>query len=313
MVSNIEKYYGFRFKIEKSIDPIAEESVRLEAKSVFDGSNMDMKDYLIYFHSLIIIADKEHFGFDGGLSSRAEEINIHYLVNPKQVKSGAIKFLNYRFEGPDEDKIVHKYSNSEMIGFNVDASYFDRNPQFLTYIITYIRKDLREAHRKIKISVSARPTQGYRGVISQENLIRDTKADLKYDRPIQLRLPLIDTQQRSDTVSDDESNKSSPAVNFYGTVGTVNANSGGQNISVNDVKISDIEKDLRQLSGYLASKEKVDEESLQIVDDAITASKDGSEEGLSSAIKKGGEKLLDHTEKIGARMLELYIKSQLGL
>jgi len=309
--SNMEKYYGFRFEIEKSIDPVHEDAVRLQAKKWFDAQGLSWKEYLIYFHSIVIIPEREHFGFTNGLSDRAEEININYIVNEKQVKNGSIKFLNYFFEGPNEENVIAQYSTSHMIGFNISSSFFDRNPQFMSYIITYIRRDIRPDHRKIKVSVSARPTMRYRSAVNAKNLIRSTKADLRYDRPIQLRLPEMPPKSIGSATSTDRIGAPAIVNNFHGPVGSVASQLEGGIEANSNVTFEDVVRDLRQISGALSSSDSPDEELLQSVEDAIVVSRQGPTPRFKSILASISHRVLSHAEKIGAKALEAYVKTQL--
>lgn len=304
--SNMETYYGFKIEVERSIDPIHERAVRLKAKSICDESGINLDEYLIYFHNIIIIPNREHFGFLHGLSERAEEISIHYFVNEKQIRDGSIKFFNYFFEGPNQKSIVAQYSNANMIGFNIDSSYFDDNPQFMTYIITFIKRNLRSDHRKIKLCVSARPTMRYRSAVSAKNLIRNTKTDLRYDRPIQLRMPEMPSRR-----SPKDAVNTGIVNNFHGPVGNANSQVGQQNSMVQSSHFPEVLSDLRKLSGHLSGSNKADESTLQDIEDAIVLSRKQDKSKFNELIKKCGNKLLQHTESIGAKALEMYIKTQI--
>lgn len=306
--TNMETYYGFQIIVDNSIDPISEEKVRLKVREHFREEGVSQDDYLVYFHNLNIISNSQHFGLPGGLSARASEIGLHFQVNQKQMRAGSIRFLNYFYENTIDTNQVRRYSSTHYVGFSIDASYFDRQAEFGSVLVTYMDRALKTEHRKIKLSVSAIPTAQYRSIFAQSNLIRTTQRDLRYNRSVQLRLPSLER----DPMQDDSQKTPGTIFNIHGSVGNINNTNSGE-ITSSVVLSAEFLSDLSRLSNYMKASIPRDNELISRVDDAVIKAKSGDAEGVWKLLKDVSGRLATKAADVGAKVLEAWVKAQIGL
>lgn len=121
------------------------------------------------------------------MHDKVKSVRIDFMINPKQRKNGAIRFFNHLFHEVLESD-VDPYATSTMISYTVDARYIEDKGTFKNELITFVSKSLRKDYRKIKISVSMRPTDQYKRKLKNINSAI-TRLDLRYERYTPLELP----------------------------------------------------------------------------------------------------------------------------
>jgi hypothetical protein len=303
-MSNMEKYYGFKVHALDYLTPDENDLIKLEVVDFLNKNKMDLSDFLVYFHNIIIDPSDEHFGVSGGLSVRVEEISFVFSVNQKQILSGDIRFANYYFKKPEDPIDIGSYSNEMKVGYHVKARYFEKNREFSCILITFVRRDMRRDHQKVTLTVTARPTMQFKKIVSMENLARGTAKPIRYNKPIQLVLPI-----RNIVVSEEK--PSGNIFHFHGPVGAVaSTNSGRINQSVS-LKISQAVAELKQINDELKDQSIPDTSLISDVEDTILIGEAGDDVGFKASIKNFGGKILGVAENLGLEALKQYIKSQI--
>jgi V8-like Glu-specific endopeptidase len=186
-MQNIEKIFGLRIYLEDKLEPYRLESLKKRVGQLAVRFDLNPEEHYVYFHSLVILPNLEHFSKGTSLHDKVHSVRIDFLINPKQRKSGAIRFFNHLFHGVLESD-VDPYATSTMISYTVGASYIEQKGTFKNELITFVSKSLRKDYRKIKISVSMRPTELYKQqLVHAKSAI--TRLDLHYERYTPLELP----------------------------------------------------------------------------------------------------------------------------
>jgi V8-like Glu-specific endopeptidase len=173
--------------LDDKLEPFRLKSLTKRALQLAARFDLNPDEHYVYLHSLAILPNEEHFSKGTLLHDRVDSVRIDFLINPKQKKSGAIRFFNHLFHEVLESD-VDPYATSTMISYTVDASYIEQKGAFKNELITFVSKSLRKDHRKIKIALSMRPTDAYRRKL-RSNKSAVTRLDLHYERYTPLELP----------------------------------------------------------------------------------------------------------------------------
>jgi len=73
LMQKMSVFYGFHVNINNDLDPEDEKSLKHKASELADLDNIDLHEYNVYLHQLIIKASDTHFRFQGGLSKRVKK------------------------------------------------------------------------------------------------------------------------------------------------------------------------------------------------------------------------------------------------
>jgi endonuclease G, mitochondrial len=193
-MQNIEKVFGLRIQLEDRLEALRLKSLTKRAQQLAARFDLDPEEYFVYIHSLSILPNADHFSKGTVLHDRLHSVRIGFLVNPKQRKNGAIRFFNHLFHDVLESD-VDPFATSTTIYYTVDADYVEKKGSFTNELITFVSRSLRKDHRRIKIAVTARPTEAYKQRLTKSRSAL-TKLDLRYERYTPLTLP---KRVRSDT------------------------------------------------------------------------------------------------------------------
>lgn len=318
-VQNMERYFGFRVKIQDELDPVRIDALKGQAEKIILAYDFNPEEYFVYFHQLSIYPKEEHFGIDGGLASRLKLVEIRFSVNKKQRQKRKIQFFNFLLDMTPSEQVKTTGGADEFTHY-IEGSYLAQNLGYRNEIVTFISKKVRDSHRKIKISLTAYPTAQYSEILHRGKNAHLTQFDYKFQRPIALRAPanvdrmLSCTGERRSYSTGGNTIMTGDTYLIFGQSSATgkNATSHGttnQQILNND---NDYEQLARELEEILENLNKEDEVSKKI-DVAIDAAKTKDDTALRAAIKSAGKRVLDISEKIGTTVAAAYIKSQLGL
>lgn len=209
-MQRLQKYFGFRADLTNDLDPVRLEALEERAAKLSLLHNLDPQEYYLYLHVLRLWAEDSHFGVSGGLSQRVKSLELTFSVNPRQRKSGDIKFLNFEVESslPPHVKVI---SHPHEVTFRIDGEYFDSQLSFSNELITFVRKSVRLDHRKIKASVWAEPTPAFAAKLQIASLKVHSKFDQYLVKPLTLRAPAL----RSFSTPQEEASPAAPRTRIF--------------------------------------------------------------------------------------------------
>lgn len=187
-MQNMEKYFGFRVELTDELDPVQIIAIKEMAQKILNSYNFNEEEYYVYFHQLCIFPKDSHFGVSGGIQERLESLRLEFSVNPKQVKNGSIKLINYLLDYQDEEGTWCIPSATELV-YSLEGKYVAKRKRFRNEIVTFIKKNVRTDHRKIKLSVNAFPTLAMEEKFNSEQYTRPTQLDFRFNKPITLKMP----------------------------------------------------------------------------------------------------------------------------
>lgn len=206
---------------------------------------------------------------------------------------------------PKLNKEIKPWYEDSEVGYVIPSSYFEERLYFSSALITFVSKELRRVdHRKIKVTISARPTDAFAPVLSaQKQRSRSTSFDIKFQKYIQLSLPF-------DNILEDampEENTKSPRV----AIGTVNVH-GAAHFGAGDINMGDIAVDLKRLLHAVAASDGESEDKVVLIEGALQGLEKGDQSKLKDSLKKGAAWIGKTAERLGLSALEAYIKAQVA-
>ncbi len=284
----MERYFGFKIILSSELRPEDEQILRNKAKQLVDVEGIDLNKYHVYLHQLVIKANDEHFGVDGGLTKRLSKLNIEFHVNEKQRESGEIRFMNHIIEtGVPKD--VKPTFMPQWISYEIPIVYFDNNSSFNNAIIVFINKSVHQKKRKIKVVVTVDPLKSFLPILKKDKSDVTTNLDLRFAREVQLSLPFSDkeTSPRGDSIVSRDT-----YINL-GNVGAFGSSAQAHDFTNNLSFIADMKK-LKNI----AAREEEDEIEQNINSFLDCVSKKSNIKALNH-LKKFGNWALDKTEKLG--------------
>jgi len=311
-MGNIQKYYGFKINIIDELDPIRMEAYRKKALKIINMHNFNEDEYFIYLHQLIISPKSTHFGFTGGLAKRLDSIKLSFTINKKQVKNNKIKFFNYLLDTKPNDTNIKSIEHTKTIKYIISGIYLEENLGFKNEIVTFIKKDLKKKHRKVKLSIKATPTIAFSEILSKELSCVLSKIDFKFNKPISLIKP--NYKQKTNQF------KGTKTVNNtyinYGTTSVMHSeNSENTQINQTEIKPKELEQNLATLLNALQENANTPDKKkeVSIVENAHNSVIDGNIQKALEYLKQTGQWTIKISEKIGVPVLTSLIKQQLGV
>jgi len=300
-MQNMERYFGFRVYINNDLDPEDEKSLRSKALEIVDVDAIDLSQYHVYLHQLIIRSNETHFNISGGLSKRVQKLNIEFHINEKQRRNNDIRFMNYKFKTGTPVE-VKPYFQPSWIGYDIPVSYFEKTSWFQNAIIAFVKKDLREHHKKIKVIVTTEPTPEFERALHSHNINdSSTHLDLRFSGSVQLRLPI-------EHVAIKPSGDSVPMTTYnnFGTVGSFGPNATASDFSQNQQLLVQLE----ELSRVAKRDGKVSVAA--DIDSALDAIKEKKNLKALDYLKKLGDWALPKAEKLAMGAAAEAIKVAIG-
>ena len=83
-MQNMKKYFGFEVKVSNFLHPEDFSIIKDRLVSFANSEGLDLDQYRVYLHQLVILANESHFGLGGGLPARVENVLLKFSVNYKQ-------------------------------------------------------------------------------------------------------------------------------------------------------------------------------------------------------------------------------------
>jgi len=324
-LQNMEKYFGFRVRISDFLEPEDYEVIKDKVSYLLSREPSAHTQYKVYMHQLVLDVEPTKFGLGGGLGGRVSKVFLRFSINPKQRRTGDIKFMNYRFER-ELHEVVNHYYLPHMIGYTLTPSYFTtERDYFQNTLITLVHVGMREQHKKIKIRVNVEPSSQLLEKLSrgdradaETNLDLDFRKAREFNRQTKLFMNSQDSNM-SAKEADSKAKKSIASTIFnIEKVGTLFSESKGtfnstNSFTDNPVLVDHLLHELRILSRSLQEDppKMVKSEELAVIDVAV-AEIPRNTRALES-LKTTGKWLGTRADKLGLSLLSEYLKQQAGL
>jgi len=196
-MQKLQTYFGVRAVLMSDLDPARLDVLQERAETIRRRYDFNPDEYHLYFNTLQVWAEDSHFGLTGGLSRRLRNLTLTFGVNPKQRSKGDIKLLNDEANEADEagndlppgvTLSTHPYE----VTFTFEGSFFEHRLDFRNELITFVRKTVSPAKRKIKAEIRADPTPAFAERLRERNLQILSKFDSYLTRPVQLKAPALE-------------------------------------------------------------------------------------------------------------------------
>ncbi|MEQ2355755.1 hypothetical protein [Pseudoalteromonas piscicida] len=317
-MQNMKKYFGFEVKVSDFLHPEDFSIIKDKLVDFANSEGLDLDQYRVYLHQLVILANESHFGLGGGLPTRVENVLLKFSVNYKQRRDGDIIFKNNLLE---EIEGVKSYTLPHEICYTIPPSYFLEKQQFQNAIVTFVSKSLRrEEFKKIKVCVSANATDAFRPLLTSKfaadsitNLDLPFNKGIEFDRQITLKLQgeLGEVKMPSDDSKTTNifNIQQAGAVSASGEITTNhNLNQQQQGIPFDHViKEMKYLKNLLDKEGYPESRKMEVETLNQAIELADSKGK------FIPKLKEASSWLVDKAEKVGVSLVAAAIKGEFGL
>jgi hypothetical protein len=324
-VQNMERFFGFRVRVSDFLEPedyqaVSEALSRLLARE----PNADTQ-YRVYMHQLVLDAAPAKFGIGGGLAGRIAKVFLRFSINPKQRRTGDIKFMNYRFERELHEEVNHYYL-PHIIGYSLSPTYFNtERDYFQNTLVTLVRVGMREQHKKIKVRVSVEPTPQMLETLSraeradaETNLDIDFRKAREFNRQTRLFMSAQDPALSQSEMEAKVRKSIAKTVYNIEKVGTlINESKGAvttnNTFTDNPALVEHLLQELRLLSRSLQEDppKGVPLKDVAVVDATVTEVPRDSK--ALEVLKTSGKWLGTRAEKLGLTLLTEYLKQQAGL
>jgi|GEM_PF-1452800 V8-like Glu-specific endopeptidase len=186
-MQNLERLFGFRVEIVDSLDPVRMEILHERAALIVARSDFDPEQYYLYFHQLNLVLNSGHFARRFSIDQRVSELALGFEINPKQRKTGTIRFFNYLVT-PDLPDGVRVSTGEASVHYYLKGGFLNDRLDFRNELITFVSKDIRPEHRKIKVSVAVTPTPAFERHLRKTRGETVTKLDLRFARYTPIKL-----------------------------------------------------------------------------------------------------------------------------
>lgn len=302
-MQNMQRYFGFKVTINDDLSPADEAILRAQAKKIVDAESLDLDRYQVYLHQLILSAEETHFGVSGGVPGRLQSLKISFNVNLKQRKTKEIQFFNHVIDTTVPRTVKPSFSPNK-IGYEIPSEYFSRTSWFQNAIIAFVSRELKYDRRKIKVQVRATPTSEFRSVLHDVTKAQsETHLDLRFQKDVQLRLPLGDIETMTEEVRMSDKDRGDTFIVNGGTVYGF-----GKSVS-----IGDIITDARTVTGLreiaTAAEAAGEREEAQILIQAANAATEGNTSKAIEYLGRVGRWTLETVNRLGHTAAETAIKA----
>lgn len=314
----MKKYFGFEVKVSNVLYP--EENLLLKSKlaKFISSENIDLANYKIYLHQLVILAEESHFGLSGGLPARVENVLLKFSVNQKQRRENDIIFRNNLLEEQSEPDIK-EYCLPFELCYTIPPSYFMKQQQFQNVIVTLVRSDLRESFKKIKVSVSAQTKKSFMPHLKSEMAAYSiTKLDLELNKSVefskQIELNLGYEEKVASMAKKENSESTTNIFNInQATAVSVNGDISATGNTNNTVPTQHIINELKHLQLALKQDEVTKDKKLDLdtLNEAIVDAEKNRE--FLPKLRSIGSWVGDKAEKIGVTIAAAALKGQIGI
>jgi hypothetical protein len=191
MTSKVEEAFGFQLCRGKKAELTTKEfqayqDFEAKALELADSKGISIRKHAIYVHMFSITYKQRHSGVEE-LENRLATLQLKLKINPKQVLSESMKFLNgdlgaQRQDSPAEVKVAH---HSSQIAYQIPGLYLAKNQRFFDYVITYI-DSTPSRDRKLKLEIKGIPTSNFSYMVNSSS--SPSRVDIDLSASIQLKL-----------------------------------------------------------------------------------------------------------------------------
>ncbi|WP_305965862.1 hypothetical protein [Marinobacter salsuginis] len=320
-MQNIEKYFGYRVILTDELDPARVEVLKEKAERIRALNDFSEDEYVVYFHQMTLLPLSDHFAADLTIEKKIHRLDLNFAVNQKQVRNGKIKLFNFLLD-EDYSREIKQISHAHAINYMLQGSALENKYGFRNEIVTFVDKTLRKDHRKLKVSVTCRPTDEFKKVIHKEVDSHLTQIDFKLESR---NVKLLDRKVRKKHIIENKEGDVIVSKTTYinsGQVGAQGDNATSSRSTFNQQVISsaDMVALLAELPKLRAALKAVAEPDNREQDKVIgtismaeEAAEKGDQEGVMKYLKSSGKWALETSEKIGTAVLTAYIKDGLGI
>jgi V8-like Glu-specific endopeptidase len=180
-MQRIERIFGFKVTLDDALDSYRFDILKERASLILAREEFDPEQYHLYFHNLTITLRKHHFAAKVEIVDRIKELQLTFARNPKQDRNHGIRFFNHLLVS-EESGGVPTSPTEAAVTYYLSGEYLAAHLTFRNELITFISKDLRTDHRKIKISLHIFPTTSFAAKLRTTQKEYVTKLDLRYER-----------------------------------------------------------------------------------------------------------------------------------
>ncbi|EKO3774675.1 hypothetical protein [Vibrio metschnikovii] len=318
-MQNVERYFGYKVVLTDQLDPVRLAVLKEKAEYIMEMNSFTENEFVVYFHQLSLIPVEEHFSNSFNLEEKIKRLDLSFAVNPKQVRNGKIKLYNYLLKRSGDPSNFREISHAHAINYMIQGVALKEMHGFRNEIVTFVNKTLRKDHRKLKVSLSCRPTDHFKDYLTNQQDIHLTQIDYKLDSK---SVRLLKGKRKNKELA-----KSVGVINVNNYTNNGVVGQMGQEVSAVSSTFNQQMNSGNNLSDFLDALNKLknemkvcisegdeeQEESLSAITLALGQAKQGNETQAIEYIKKSGKWALGISEKIGTTILSAYIKSELGL
>ena len=319
-MQNIEKFFGYKVLLTDELDPARIEVLKEKAEKIRALNDFSEEEYVVYFHQMSLVALDDHFSSHLVIEEKVQRLDLNFSVNPKQVKNGKIKLYNFLMDAPAM-RGVREMRHSHAINYMLQGEALANKYGFRNEIVTFVAKNLRQDHRKLKVSVTCRPTEEYKRLIHKNVESHLTQIDFKLkSKNIKLLSKEI---KKNECIKEDGGERI--VNNIYTNNGQVGAQ--GDNASTthstfnqqvnSNIDLAEVKSELTRLRTALkaiADDDNPDQDkAIGAITMAVEAADEGNQDKVIKYLKSSGEWALKTSEKIGTSILTAYMKATMGI
>ena len=183
-MQQLERFFGFKVTLGRSITTAAYESHKKAIREALDKAKIDKEDVELYICQVRVDAVEAHFD-PSPLSQKLSTMQIHLGINKKHREEERMYFINNdvkhtlaEVHQPKADKFDLRYL--------IKGDYFESQNHFHEVVYIVVETSVKPRDRKIKVKFLATPTGPFASKLRNVRVAK-TDMDLELDPRIQLR------------------------------------------------------------------------------------------------------------------------------
>ena len=319
-MQNIERYFGYKVVLTDKLDPARVSVLKEKAELIMALNAFSEDDFVVYFHQLTLMPNDDHFSNNFQLEEKIKRLDLSFSVNKKQIKNGKIKLYNFLIKDNAEPSNYKEFGHAHSINYMIQGSALKGRYGFRNEIVTFVHKELRRDHRKLKVSMACQPTDFFREQLTNQKDMHLTQLDFKLESK---HVHLLKAKTNYSAIP---KHKGDMIVNNTyinnGQAGAMGENAKTDNSTFNQQVNSGLDLNemvsalgkLRQAMKATAEDNNIEQDkALSAITFAEDAAKEGDEAKTLEYLKKGGKWAFEVSEKVGTTVLSAYLKATLGL
>ncbi|WP_133156058.1 hypothetical protein [Hydrogenophaga pseudoflava] len=319
----MQRYFGFRVKVSDYLEPTDYRLLRNRVVQLLESRNLDLTKYRIYLHQLVLSAESTHFGVGGGLAGRVEKIYLQFSINQKQRRFGDMQFINHLFEQELAEDVNHYYTSDE-IGYTIPVDFFSNRAWFQNILVTIVRSETRESHKKIKVRVMVRPTPQFleqlrRQIYAHSATVLDIDFNKVTEFNKQTMLFMYDQTTQEEPIMGDKNDAPRTVINVNAPGNTVindapkAAFQGPITVFNNPALLEHLVQELSTLVAFAKDKPQPDtpRKELAIIE-GVVAEAPNNPDALGR-VKELGKWVYSRAETVGLGLVIELLKGKLGI